>query len=139
LDIIDYWNLRAVGWNVIPVPKQASRSERTRQLVLDFIEENYIPYRHNPEMFYNTTLLKSRSVTEDELKEFVKSLKIQSPENPVKSKIIQQSWYPRIWDDWAREKDDVECCDLEAGKIEYNLSDYQDNLAHMVAMENRVS
>lgn len=126
LDIIDYWNLRAVGWNVIPVPKQASQSERTRQLVLDFIEENYIPYRHNPEMFYNTTLLKSRSVTEDELKEFVKSLKIQSPENPVKSKIIQQSWYPRIWDDWAREKDDVECCDLEAGKIEYNLSDYQD-------------
>jgi len=125
-DIIDYWNLRAVGWNVIPVPKQASESEKTIQLVLDFIENNYIPYRHNPEMFYNTTLLKSRSVTEDELREFAKSLKIESPENPVKSKIIQQSWYPRIWDDWARDKDDVECCDLEADKIEYSLSDYQD-------------
>ena len=25
LDIMDYWNLRAIGWDIIPIPKQSSQ------------------------------------------------------------------------------------------------------------------
>ena len=32
LDVVDYWNLRAVGWNVCPVSKQAAASESVKKL-----------------------------------------------------------------------------------------------------------
>ena len=41
IDIIDYWNLRAVGWNVLAVPKQFSQEDTVREYVQGLIEENY--------------------------------------------------------------------------------------------------
>ena len=105
LDIMDYWNLRAIGWGVIPVPKQFTRYDRTRLPILDFIEKNYcladIP---NPEIYHKTTILKSRSISEDEHQHFLDSLE--------KSKGVSQTWYPRIWD---------EC---EKGQITLNVVNY---------------
>ncbi|QKQ26529.1 hypothetical protein [Candidatus Reidiella endopervernicosa] len=63
LDVIDYWNLRASGWNVIPIAKQVSDSDSVKSAVREFIEENNVPYRHNPNMFHGTTILKSRSIS----------------------------------------------------------------------------
>src|SRR4029077_15729946 len=56
LDIIDYWNLRASGWRVIPVPRQAADQEGLRKIILEFIESNYAPYRFNPKIYHFTTL-----------------------------------------------------------------------------------
>ena len=128
LDIIDYWNLRAVGWNVIPIPKQASEFKSSKRLALNFINKNFFPDRFNPQIYHNTTLLKSRSVAKRELEEFTKSLKIPPPGKPGESKIVLQHWYPRIWDEWARDKDDVECCELKARIAQHDLSDYQDKI-----------
>jgi len=126
LDIIDYWNLRAVGWTVIPVPKQASESEKTKELAVSFIEENFFSDRFNPQIYHNTTLLKSRSVSKKEIEDFATSLRISPPDKPGESKIVFQHWYPRIWDEWARDKDGVECCELEARTVRHDLSDYQE-------------
>ena len=129
LDIMDYWNLRALGWNVIPVPKQFARFDKTKQLALDVIEANHVPHYSNPEIYHFTTILKSRSISEDEHKHFVDSLGSSlSDENYKKPKIVFQTWYPRIWDEWARDKDHVECCDLEADSAEHDMSTNQETI-----------
>jgi hypothetical protein len=128
-DIIDYWNLRAVGWNVLPVPKQVSGLDSTKKSVCDFIERNYHPIYSNPKIYRNTILLKSRSTSEDELKEFAKSLKISPSDKGSKTKFLLQHSYPRIWDEWARDKDHAECCELESRTIRHDLHDYQGTIS----------
>ncbi len=121
LDIIDYWNLRASGWNVLPIAKQVCSKDTVKTLAKEFIEKNFIPYRYNPNMFRRTTILKSRNVSDAVLKDFVLSLKIPKPNSPEKFKYSIQHWYPRIWDNWAREKDGVGGCRLEVKEEQLDL------------------
>ena len=129
LDIMDYWNLRAVGWNVIPIPKQFARCDKTMQLVQDFISANYVPHHSNPEIYHHTTILKSRSISEDECRQFSDSLDTsridKSSGNP---KVSRRLSYPRIWNEWARGPDHVECCELEADTDEHNISPNQETI-----------
>jgi hypothetical protein len=97
-DIIDYWNLRAAGFYVVPVPIQAAETEIIKKLARDFIENNYRPYMHNPEMFHHTTVQRSRSLTEDTVKRFCQSLNIAEDEQKTRPKYLLQWWYPRLWD-----------------------------------------
>jgi hypothetical protein len=100
LDILDYWNLRAAGWSVLPVPKQWS--PQLLQLATNFVKRNYVPYHHNPNMLHDTTLQKARSLADDEAMQFAKSLDLEN-----RLALSVRTWYPRIWDDWARRKDFV--------------------------------
>ena len=102
-DIIDYWNLRAAGYYVIPIPIQATAFENVRTVAIDFIEENYRPYRHNPEMFHHTTVQRSRSVSEETVRNFCDSLDISIRGTTTNPKYSLRWWYPRLWDAWARE------------------------------------
>lgn len=129
LDIIDCWNLRAIGWDVIPIAKQALQSDKIKLFAVDFIERNYLPNRDNPNFYNSTSLVKSRSTSENEMQDFVKWLEISSPITPGKSKIVIQNWYPRIWDEWARDKDGVDCCTAEAKTIRHDIQDYEGRLA----------
>lgn len=126
LDVIDYWNLRAIGWNVLPVPKQAWVSDEVRQLVADFIESNFYPI--NPTVYNETTILKSRHTDETELRNILKSLNVPKPKDKKQFKYVTQPWYPRIWDEWAKEHDHVTCCQLDAGTIEHDLAGPEDDL-----------
>ena len=114
LDVMDYWNLRAIGWEVFPVPKQFIQSDKTKLPILDLIKENYLPRHLGPQIHQRATILKSRSVSEDEHQHFLSLLE--------KSKVISQTWYPRMWDEWARDADQVECCELEADTAEHDVS-----------------
>ena len=114
LNIIDYWNLRAIGWNVLPVPKQFTRSDETKLPILDLIAKNHLPHSSHPEIHRRTTILKSRSISEHEHGHFLDSLE--------KSKVVPQTWYPRMWNKDARESDHVECCEIEADTAEHNVS-----------------
>lgn len=129
LDIIDYWNLRAVGWAVLPVPKQSANIECTKKLARDFIENNYYPYRDNPDIYHNTRIIKSRSTSETELEDFADSLKLPPPDNKKDwSRVLLQRWYPRIWDEWARDKDNVECCEIKSFEAQHDLTEYQERI-----------
>ena len=125
LDVMDYWNLRALGWGVIPVPKQFAQSDKTEQLVLNFIEANYIPRDPDAQIHYNTTILKSRSISEDERRLFVNSLELSNDPHKM-PKVQSQTWYPRVWDKWSRDKNYVECCDLEADTAEHDIATNQE-------------
>ena len=114
LDIMDYWNLRAIGWNVLPVPKQFTRSDETRLPILNLITESHLPRGSNLATHLRTTVLKSRFISETEHQHFLDSLE--------ESKIVSQTCYPRIWNEDARESDHVECCELEADTAEHDVS-----------------
>ena len=128
LDIIDYWNLRAIGWDVMPVPIQADLTGDLKESTLSFIKENYIQDRNNPNIYHNVSLIKSRSLSDEDTKSFVEALDLPKPLSPHRSYINYLS-YPRMWDEWARSRDGVECCDLEAGKSKTELPDTQQELS----------
>lgn len=100
LDLIDYWNLRAMGWRVVPLPKQWSLD--LMEDCSKFIESNHLPYRHNKEMMQRTTMICSRSSSFEEIQKYARTLK-SIPQHSLSC----QHWYPRIWDEWARDKDHV--------------------------------
>lgn len=129
LDIMDYWNLRAIGWNVLPIPKQAFGFDNAKKIAIEFIEENFFPLRGNSDIYHHTNIVKSRTLKEDESDAFVKSLKI-IPHGKEKHqfKYSFQRWYPRIWDEWAREKDGVESREIEADSIQHELTDNQKDI-----------
>jgi hypothetical protein len=102
LDVIDFWNLRAAGFNVIPFPKQAENIEVVKKLAENIIENAYWPYRHNADMYHHASFIKSRSTKESDLKRFSDRLRIDKAENGKGFKFNSQHWYPRIWNEWAR-------------------------------------
>lgn len=103
-DIIDYWNLRAAGSGVFPVPLEFSDDENVLEAAAQIVESNYYPYRNNPDMYNHTTLQKSRQVSESDLKQFLKSLPIKKTKAKAPPKVVMQTWMPRVWDEWARAK-----------------------------------
>lgn len=102
-DVLDYWNLRAAGYYVVPIPIQSSGFETVRKFAVDFIEQNYRPHRHNPQMYDRTIVQRSRTLSEDVVRKFCASLKIPATDNRSEPKYILRWWYPRFWDTWARE------------------------------------
>jgi len=128
LDIIDYWNLRAAGYYVIPIPIQAKKIENVRSLASKFINDNYLPYRHNPNMFSDTTVQVSRSLKEEEVSEFVKSLKIPVGDITKRSKYSVRWWYPRLWDTWARDNASEGIKFAYSHEVEHSLSEGQNRL-----------
>jgi len=107
LDIVDYWNLRAVGRRVIPLPKQYSANYIDN--INEIVKHNFVPYRHNKNKMHYTTFIRSRSSTMEEMQSFTK--KLTSPGNGA---ISLQHWYPRMWDEWGKGKDQVELCSVMA-------------------------
>ena len=114
LDIMDYWNLRAIGWHVFPVPKQFMRSDRTKGPILDLIKKNYSPRDLRSAIYFRSTILKSRSVSEDEQRDFCDLLEKVNGES--------KTFYPRIWDQRGRFMDEVQCREIEADTTEHDIS-----------------
>ena len=125
IDIIDYWNLRAVGWNVFAVPKQFSEDDIVQRTVQSIIEANYDQPRSKKPFYNPITLLKSRSISENEQRQFADSLGLSLSDVSDKDKgprCLLQRTYPRIWDEWARSYDHVECCEIKSDTVEHDIS-----------------
>lgn len=103
LDVIDFWNLRAAGWEVYPVAKQASNESGLHKRCEKLIEDAYWPYRYNKEIYHFASIIKSRCSDEKETSDFNKNLKIKKYDLKKGPKVSLQHWYPRIWDEWARQ------------------------------------
>lgn len=106
-DIVDFWNLRATGRNVVPIPKSLLHSESLQKLVAKFLIQNRLPWPHQPENFDVVSFIRSRNTKMEEMSAYAASLplpKISSP-SPGNSYLMLQHWYPRLWDSWARPHD----------------------------------
>ena len=113
-DLIDYWNLRALGKRVFPVPIQWH--DELLDSCAKLIRWHYVPNRWNPQIMHRTEVMGSRSLDWDDVSAFIKKLDL-----PGKDAILG-GHYPRIWDEWARDKDGVIRCSLEAGESEDEVS-----------------
>jgi hypothetical protein len=114
LDIIDYWNLRAIGRSVLPVPIQLFDDEALKKLVIDFLESSRRPWKHNPQFFDTALFIKSRNAKKEDMDKYAKELNLNTKEEQYYS---LQYWYPRIWDDWGRDKDAAEPADLSCSLV----------------------
>jgi hypothetical protein len=103
LDVIDYWNLRAAGHYVLPVPVQLANTDGMKALARNFVEEHYHPNRHNPKIMEHVTVQRSRSLPEQTVQDFCDSLGIAKPYEKHEFKYSLRWWYPRLWDAWARD------------------------------------
>lgn len=128
LDIIDYWNLRAACYDVIPIPIQVMHLENIKKFARDFIEEIYRPYRHNNDMYHRSVIQRSRSISEKMLQDFAQSLKIPKGENREEPKFLLRSWYPRLWNAWAREKTSEGITFPYSHEVEHSITGGQDRL-----------
>ncbi|MGA9061264.1 MAG: hypothetical protein WB341_06310 [Terracidiphilus sp.] len=129
-DVIDYWNLRATGRNVVPMPKQFLANDAFRALFTDFFQENRRHWPHNHAVCDFASIVRSRSSTMEEMQEFAKTFVIErTPDDPSADPFFSlQHWYPRVWDEWARDKDGVlpddfygEESSIEIGKDDKSL------------------
>jgi hypothetical protein len=129
-DIIDFWNLRAIGWKVLPVAIQSSDYNEIQKNIADYIDDHSGVSRHNFQIYYHCSIVKSRSISEDQMTNFVSKIKDKVKEdNDAKgSRFVIQNWYPRMWDEWARDKDGVSCCDLEVSSKGYNFDNCSEAL-----------
>lgn len=110
LDLIEFWNLRALGWTVLPVPVAW-----VSQLAADcsaFIAENYVPYRHNQKMMHGTCLIGSGSVSLQQLQTFAGNLSLPAPK--ALGGPIGIANYPRLWEKLGQRQDDALPCAIEA-------------------------
>jgi hypothetical protein len=107
-DVIDFWNLRASGRQVLPLPKQFLEEESFRQVVVEFLEKHRRPWGRDGSGFDVASLIRSRHSTMDEMQAFAKSLTLPTAAGktgPATQRMSLQHWYPRLWDEWARGRD----------------------------------
>ena len=118
LDVIDYWNLRAVGWHVLPIPKAVAASNKAIEVSRQFIRENEKQDATAPSLDYRVIILKGRSINDGDHQAFAASLR----EKP--SQIITiQPWYPRMWDEFTQDRRHVTCSQLVADTRETYIGD----------------
>lgn len=107
IDIVEYWNLRALGFNVLPVAKQAVASDSLRKSVVDFIESHYLPRKYpvfsDKATFYDSS---STDYLSFEVENFLKSLGVpfRCPlrENEIDKDKVHLSYLPLVGD-WSFE------------------------------------
>ena len=106
-DIVDFWNLRAMGKKVIPLPKQLKDHPKIREFLIDFLRKHRRHLKYNPKLCDTASIIRARNCTMKEIEAYAKTLKIRH--NPKDTSadgfFVLQHWYPRVWDEWARDKD----------------------------------
>src|SRR5262249_42494940 len=80
---------------------------------------------HNPTACDYASIIRGRNCTMEEVQEFAKTLNIQREPNDTSNApfFSLQHWYPRVWDEWARDKDGAIPADVygeEEHSIEIN-------------------
>jgi len=97
-DIIEFWNLRALGWRIKPLPH--SLAPKLREFCQKFIEDAHRPYPPPSNASEDATFLCSRSCSFEEMRAFVSTLKWPSTHH-----VSVDHRVPRLWEEWGRSAD----------------------------------
>lgn len=118
IDIVDYINLKAAGYKIIPILRHLLNLDQAKKLCLEFIEGEAWVHRDNPHATHSVTLQRSRTVTEEELKAFYKFIDPPKFEGQDWPKCFMRLDLPDFWSRWDQEKGHVSCASITAGKKE---------------------
>ncbi len=99
IDIVDYWNLRALGWKMVPLVMQWNDS--AVKIANKFIAQSKTE---------QVQIMRGRSISEQDFESFHKQIK------PGRKKFIVRSWHPRIWRKEYRDSDRAFRRDIQAAK-----------------------
>lgn len=98
LDIIDYWNLRALGWDVIPVLKQAAEIRSISDLAVRMLARQN-SHRRRERVFDSTYVYKGRCVQNDEFRKSFETLQAsQAKLGDANLESLTPVYYPRVWE-----------------------------------------
>jgi len=100
-DVIEFWNLRAIGWRIRPLP--ASIAEKMRDHCEQFIRDAHKPFPPPSNAFRDAGFLCSRSCIWDQMQAFVSEL-----QRPADHMITVDPRVPRLWEEWGRNADHAE-------------------------------
>jgi hypothetical protein len=101
LDLIDFWNLRALGWDILPLP--VSLASQLIRYCETLIAEAHRPLPPPSNAFYDAGFLCAKSQPVEELRAFVNQLK-----KPASGFVTIDHSFPRIWEEWGRSADQAE-------------------------------
>jgi hypothetical protein len=99
VDIVDYWNLRALGWKMIPLVKQWDDSaiKICRKLIARSKSQQI-------------QIMRGRSISESDFEDFHKQIKTG------RKRMTVRNWHPRIWRKEYRDSDHAQRRDIQADK-----------------------
>jgi hypothetical protein len=100
-DIIEYWNLRALGWRIAPLPHRLA--PKLKDYCENFILRAHRPYPPPSNYSEDASFLCSRSCAFNEMQEFVNTLK-----RPTSYHVSIDPRMPRLWEEWGRHADHAE-------------------------------
>jgi hypothetical protein len=100
-DLIEFWNLRALGWHIAPLP--ASLAFDLVGYCNEFIKKVYRPYPPPSNAYHHATMLCARSQSVEALQEFMKELTWVPATHATLDHRV-----PRIWEEWGRSADHAE-------------------------------
>ncbi len=121
-DIVQLWNLRALGRRVIPIPIQTMGNSKMVDYCRAIIDSNYKPLRGNPTLYSNAEFLCSPKIKHKLVLEFISSLKNGDTSPSGQPKLIDIVAYPRIWNDWARSQEGAENRPVESMNSSHNYT-----------------
>jgi hypothetical protein len=111
-DVVDFWNLRALGKQVLPIPKQLADDRHLRSIASDFVNQAQWPYRDNPKIWNFASFIRSRHVTMHDIQAYSQTLSIKRVADGGQMPYSLRPWYPRIWDESARDEGGADPADL---------------------------
>ena len=100
-DLIEFWNLRAIGWRVKPLPSSLAQS--MKEYCEQFISDSHKPFPPPSNAYQRATFLCSRSFRWEALQSFVAGLK-----RPSNDAITIDPRFPRLWEEWGRNADQAD-------------------------------
>jgi hypothetical protein len=104
-DLIDYWNLRAAGYIVLPIATQVMGQPEILAHVAKFVDKNAYaePMRNYMQA---VGFMGARSIAHARVAEFLRTLELPPSDVAGRPRYALALTYPRLWDEWARDMAD---------------------------------
>ncbi len=100
-DLIEFWNLRALGWKIRPLP--ADLAPNLTNYCEAYIKQNYRAYSPPSNAHHSTSFQCAKSQTIAKMQAFIRLLK------PIGDDAVSMNdHFPRIWEEWGRSADHAE-------------------------------
>lgn len=98
-DLIEYWNYRALGWPIVPLPSKLA--PQLKAFCERFIADNHRPFPPPSNAWHATSFLCAKSQPFEAMQAFVATLKFPNHDHPVSI----DPRVPRLWEEWGRGAD----------------------------------
>ena len=99
LDLIEFWNYRALGWKIVPLPARLAPS--LVKFCEKFVAFNHRPFPPPSNAWHMTSFLCAKGQSAESVQKYLANLKL--PKEP--HSVVTNPHVPRIWEEWGRSAD----------------------------------